>query len=189
MAYTTPSTRTVGTLISTTIWNRDIVNNIINLAEGPYMIRTNDASQAIGTGAFTPLNYGTLVDASTRVGSVITYSTTDDEFNLPQTGRYLVQGSAVWGVSTNSTVGNFRQFNISASTAAGAGTPIGTFAVGAANSTLEELGGCFMAEARITSTSQKIVIKAFQDSGANLGIFANSTSRPNRVSIRWIGPV
>lgn len=188
MAYTTPSTQTVGTLIGTTEWDRDIINNIINLAEGPYMIRTS-AGQAVGSGSFTPLNYETLVDASTRTGSVIVYSTTDDEFNLPQTGRYLVQGSAVWGVSTNSTVGLYRQFNISSSTAAGAGAPIGTFTIGAPNSTTEELGGCFMAEARITSTSQKIVIKAFQDSGANLSVQPNSTSRPNRVSIRWVGPV
>lgn len=188
MAYTTPSTYPVGTLIGTTEWDRDVVNNIIMLAEGPWTVRTG-AVQAIATGSYQRVSFDTAVDGSTRTGLTITYSTTTDLFTLPVTGRYQVLASMAWGTSTASTAGNFRSMNIATSTASGGGMPVAQSDLSPANSTLEELACSLAGEVLITSTTKFISCKAFQDSGANLNVLGHSTGKVKRISIRWVGPV
>lgn len=188
MAYTTPSTYPVGTLIGTTEWDRDVVDNIIMLAEGPWTVRTGGL-QAVPTGTWTKATFDTLVDGSTQAGLTITYSTDTDLFTFPVTGRYDVVVSLTFDGSTTSTAGDFRAFNIATSTATGAGGTIADANFGAPPSTNEELGACLAAQAIITSTTQHISARAFQDTGQNLNIRANSTAMSKRISLRWVGKV
>ncbi|MCI0545563.1 MAG: hypothetical protein L0Z49_14150 [Actinobacteria bacterium] len=164
-----------------------MVENVKQLAEGPHMIRVNSNSQSITTGTWTPVNYDTLVESSTGANA-ITYSTTDDEFILPQTGRYWVTANAQWGLSTSSTGGTARNLVIATSTAAGPGNPVARDQVQPPATTSIGVTNDVSGDVVITAiATQKIVIKAHQDSGDNLSLIADTTAFVNRVSIRWVG--
>lgn len=187
MAYVTPTTRASGYKVPASVWNSDVVENVKMLAQGPRMTRTNSAVQAIPTGAWTPVNFNTLVNVSTFLAPV--YSTSDDEWNFATPGRYQVYASVVWVNSTNSTAGAFRLLEIATSTGAGAGAPVAVTGSFPANSTTRSPWVTVSGEVIISTTANKMVIKAFQDSGANLNLAANSTDVPFRCSVRWVGKV
>lgn len=192
MAYTTPSTKTLGSLVRASDWNAH-VENIRNLAEGPFHIRTSTGQQ-IGNNDWNRVEYDTHIDSSTRAGSLITYSTSTFRFSFEQTGRYQVVAALVHQSSTTSTGGTQRGISIArgvtATTSPDAGSPIAMILYGAPNSTLEDIGGTVAAEALITSTTMQISIRAFQDSGVSQFIYNHSTAggEVNRVSLRWVGP-
>lgn len=185
MAYVTPTTRASGYKVPASVWNSDVVHNMKMLAEGGWMIRSNSAVQAIPSGAWTPVNFNTLVAASTLLPPI--YSTSDDEFNFQAVGRYAISVAAAYAQSTNSTVGQFRLISIASATGAGAGAPIVSHFVSPPDSTATYVAMHAHGELRISSTTQKMVIKTFQDSGANLNLAANSTDAGIRVSMRWVG--
>lgn len=193
MAYTTPSTKTLGSLVKASDWNVH-VENIRNLADGPFHIRTAPA-QTIGTNEWTRVEYDTFIDASTRAGTLITYSTSSHRFSFQQTGRYQVVAALVHRSSTTSTGGAQRGISIArgvtATTGSDAGSPIAMILYGAPDSTDEDIGGTVAAEALITSTTMQISIRAFQNSGVNQSTIVHSTAggAVNRVSLRWVGSV
>lgn len=185
MAYVTPTTRAAGYKVPASVWNSDVVANVRMLAEGGWMIRSNSAVQAIPNNTWTPVNFNTLTAASTLLPPI--YSTSDDEFNFQAAGRYQIEVACTYSHSTNSTGGFFRLLSIASSTGAGAGSPIAVGAVEPPGATGVALFLNVSGEIRIASTASKMVIKAFQDSGASLNLGASSTDAPFRVSIRWVG--
>lgn len=113
MAYTIPTTRTTGDLITASIWNTDIVDNIIFLkaqsASGIKLIQaippgSSAAQLSVITGAATPAEKVTVWDFDADADEFMDFKCFADVYNsggitlkLPWAATSATSGNVVWG--------------------------------------------------------------------------------------------
>lgn len=95
MAWTTPTTRSTGDLVTAAIWNTDMVDNLIHLHDGlPGCRANNSANISIADSTVTVLTFD-----SERYDTDNIHSTTTNTGRLTcQTaGKYAIFGNVEWG--------------------------------------------------------------------------------------------
>lgn len=110
MAYTTPTTRITGDVITSANWNTDLVDNIKWLATDKPMVRVhnNGVGQTISTGQWTSsaLTHSTELFDNSNLHST---STNTDRITVASTGKYLfgayIQGNTYGSGAYMSGVG------------------------------------------------------------------------------------
>ncbi len=179
MAYTTPSTQPTATVITSSMYNNHIINNIKFLHGPPTVRATRAAVQSISNNTWTAISWPTPDwDSNTML------ATTGTKMTCKTAGKYLV---CVNGSFANSSAGSFRGCGIqknttTANTAHEAQTFISTTAMG--------LFGARMAVSQMVSltTGQYIRVEVIQDTGGSLNTSTGgSGNNPAfRMSMVWM---
>lgn len=94
--WTTPTERTNGELITPTIWNTDVGNNLLFLYNGVIARYTTAAGQSIANNTETIVNFDTQnVDNKSAVTTGASW-----KFTAPVAGAYLVSAAVLFESST-----------------------------------------------------------------------------------------
>ena len=106
MAWSSPSTRSTSDLITAAIWNQDIVNNPLALADGAIVITMDGGGSVLGTGivgrvhvpkALTITQVTLLADPS---GSIVIDIWKDTYANYPATNADTITGGSEPTITT-----------------------------------------------------------------------------------------
>lgn len=95
MAYTAPTTRITGDVITSGHWNTDLTSNIAWLATDKPMVRANNAgTQSISNNSWTALTFDSEDFDNATIHST---SSNTSRLTFATAGKYLVGGASVSG--------------------------------------------------------------------------------------------
>jgi hypothetical protein len=101
MAYTAPTTRSTGNLITASIWNTDLVDNISFLANPPACKATRTSTQAIVTATATAIQFNAADAYDTA--SMHDTVTNNTRVTMATAGLYVIVGYTEWELNATGT--------------------------------------------------------------------------------------
>lgn len=171
MAWTSPTTRATGELITASIWNTDLVNNLNALRGPPQARATHSAAQSIASGAFTALAFDTERFDNDAIHDTVT---NNSRLTCKSAGKYLVGGQVEFAVNGNGQ--RFLQIFKNGATSLGEQGVPNQSATHAAR-----IGVVTLADLAV---NDYVELKAFQDSGGNLNVTKSNELSPEFWMVR-----
>jgi len=174
MGYTAPTTRSTGNLITASIWNTDLVNNILFLANPPacrvYHNTTQSATSAVAlTLAMNSERYDT--------DNMHDLVTNNSRITMNTAGLYLVTAHAAFAANATGQRDLYLQVNASTYIAM-ATTP----SIGAGGETFLSVSSVFKFAA-----TDYVIARVFQNSGGALNVNGTSLAYGCEMSATWVG--
>lgn len=174
MGYTAPTTRSTGNLITASVWNTDLVDNITFLANPPACRVYNTANQSVTSGGS-----GLLIPFNTE-----RYDTDNMHSTVTNTSRITFNTAGLYLVTAHiQYAGNATGIRLAAIRFNGA-TDIAydiRMNAGASDTTAFSIATVYKFAA-----ADYVEVLAFQSSGSTLNVFANANYSPE-FSATWVG--
>jgi hypothetical protein len=178
VAYSSPSTRTAGDIVTAAIWNQDVVANVEFLAQPPSVRVSRDATLALASGTWEEVAFDTENWDTNTMWS----STAATKVFCKTTGKFLV---CVSGAHQNSTVGGSRGIGIRKNSTTG--NPTEGASVYEHDMLNGTVGARTMSVTQLVAltTGQYVQLVMFQDTGSSLNASTSEPYQP-RLSMIWM---
>lgn len=177
MAYTAPSTKATGTLITSTMYKAHLIDNI-KFLHGPPTVRVSrDAAQSLPNNTYDTIQW----DVEDWDTNGIWSSTNNDQLFVRTAGKYTAQLSVGFAASTGGTI---RGVAIVKNSTALVGTNE-AFHQLIRNDQLTGIQIVSVSGTFSMTTSDYLTGQAFQDSGGSLNTSTSQSDEP-RLSMLWV---
>lgn len=172
MAYSAPTTRSTGFLVTAAVWNQDVVDNMVAQENPPACRVRHNANQTLTTGVDLTILFNT--EELDTTGNMHSTSVDTSKIVVPTAGLYHITGTVEIG---SSAAGSKRYVYIQVNGTTVIAITSMPFSAGAVSwgnvSTTKKL-----------AAGDYLQLKAHQDSGGNLTLFTDGEFAPVFTAVR-----